>query len=235
MDNYDYRLRTWIKHELAARKIQRNYRQWRQSIHLKRRIKIGAKQRLRCFEDVLSSGESKSTTAASASFQAVLNQTATFDQKCHFWRLVIDLRRSHLNESTDMLIRALIEADGELSRAIVLLGNKEFTMQNTQLLPQHIKAIFLPSVGPFEYKQTSQDFQFMKNVMASTSRGISMAPGSPEKKGRNLDMIRSLRNKHLQVKKQELMDIFTKTIEKAYFTPTQKALAGQRLSSRPKG
>lgn len=234
--DFDVRLKQWIRYELAARKIQRNYRQWRQYYYTYRRIKINSLKRLNRSYD-LSYKYSKVDRSRHVldNFQAVIQQNATFDNKCAFWRKLIDLKKAFPDRHADVIIRAMIEANGDMTRSTILLGSKEFLMQNSQSLPSAVKSVFIPFVGPFNQQASNYDAKFIKTLFVSTNKfgnssASSMGPSSPDKRGRNTDFIRSLRNQHVQRKKQELMDTFMRVIEKSYFyaPPNGKPPAGLR-------
>lgn len=63
------------------------------------------------------------------SWRHIIDGSASFEDKMATWRNVIELRRGHRDLSTDVCLKALIETHGELSRAIPLLGSKDFTIQ----------------------------------------------------------------------------------------------------------
>ena len=63
------------------------------------------------------------------SWRHILDGSANFEDKMAVWRNVIELRRCHRELSTDVCLKALVETHGELSRAIPLLGSKDFTIQ----------------------------------------------------------------------------------------------------------
>lgn len=237
--DFDVRLKQWIRYELAARKIQRNYRQWRQYFYTYRRIKLNSLKRLNRSYD-LSYKYSKVDRSRQAldNFQAVIQQTATFDNKCAFWRKLIDLKKSFPDRNTDNIIRAMIEANGDMSRSMILLGSKEFLMQNSQSLPSTVKSVFIPFVGPFNQQASNYDAKFTKTLFSSTNKfadtSTPVGPSTPDKRGRNTEFIRSLRNQHVQRKKQDLMDTFMRVIEKSYFytPPNGKPPVGLRSTHK---
>jgi hypothetical protein len=229
------RLRNWIRYELAARKIQRNFRQWRKYVYFHRHMKLNAIRRLQRNIGV----SSIQTSSIFHSFKAVMQQTADNQDKFVFWRQVIDLRRSFPDFTPDLLIKALMEAKGDINRAQTLLGNKEFYMQNHEPpLPSTVRAMCIPTVGPFDtLKPSPYDIKFVKALIESTNKytativtnqtnaemfetgefNIDQQVQQQQQKSRNIDFIRSLRNQHLQKRKQELMGIFSKVLEKSLF------------------
>ncbi len=118
MDNFDLRLRKWIRYELACRKIQRCFRQWCMHRMLYRRIKLNGMKRLNRSYDISDSkGKIDISKQSTDNFQAILKQTANFQSKCAFWMKVIDLKRMFPEKSADLLLRSLIESQGDINRA----------------------------------------------------------------------------------------------------------------------
>lgn len=158
-------------------------------------------------------------------FQRILKQSADFDSKCAMWMRIVDLKRMFPDKSTDMILRAMIEAQGDTNRAQVLLGSNEFIFQNIQPLPSSVRGIFIPHIGPFEQQASKYDVQFTKLLMANTHRyantittkSFEIDGEASVKQSRNADIIRSLRSQYIQQRKQELMDKFLKVVDKAYF------------------
>jgi hypothetical protein len=242
--NFDIRLRQWIRYELAARKIQRRYRQWRMYWMLYRRIKLNGMKRLNRSYDISDrTGRIHNPRIAVDNFQSILKQSANFNDKCSFWMKVIDLKRTFPDKSTDILLRSLIEANGDSNRAQILLGSSDFIFQNNQPLPSSVRSIFVPHVGPFEQQPSKYDLKFTKLLLISTNRLANVISpeydeprGSPEasmRYTRNMDLIRSLRGQHVQQRKQELMDTFMKIVDRGYFGQ-QKGKLPATATVRPK-
>lgn len=225
MDNFDLRLRKWIRYELACRKIQRCFRQWCMHRMLYRRIKLNGMKRLNRSYDISDSkGKIDISKQSTDNFQAILKQTANFQSKCAFWMKVIDLKRMFPEKSADLLLRSLIESQGDINRAQILLGSSDFVFQNAQPLPGSVRAIFVPQIGPFEQQSSKYDIKFTKLLLLSTHRfAKSSMPsdvndtGTSQRQSKNSDLIRSLRTQFIQQQKQDLINTFLKVIEKSYF------------------
>lgn len=198
------RVKLWIKYELAARKIQRNYRRYyttrSNGLEAQRlKIKLKSLQRLnRAFDlPYLMSGghgkdaaklntsapsNSKATTSIAGALQAIIEHSDNKEDKFFLWRTIIDLRRNNPTLSVDLLIKALMEAHGDLSRASLIMSNREFLAQNKTPMPNSIKNLLLPSIGPLNSENAVlplfSDPPLQKNVaFASTQNNSSMPTG----------------------------------------------------------
>lgn len=188
------KLRNWVQFQIAASVIQRNYRSWRLRRHVRSSIA------LRCSEPVLIRYHNNNSPSLPESFRNIINGTATFEESMIFWRAAIELRRAHSIHSTDMIIKALLESQGDLARAIILLGSKDFVTKNEKSgIPQKLRNIFLPHISKFaksaaspefiynssfynSLKVNEQSFPFIPNTMNSTYYGgitkdIQISPG----------------------------------------------------------
>eukprot|EP01033_Poteriospumella_lacustris_P017424 gene17424-12459_t len=193
---------------------------------ISRRIRLNSLKRLNRSYDISDRrGRIDSSKQNFDDFQRILKQSADFDSKCSMWMRIVDLKRMFPDKTTDLILRAMIEAQGDTSRAQVLLGSNEFIFQNIQPLPGSVRGIFIPHVGPFEQHASKYDVQFTKLLMANThryastitSKSLEVEGEASFKQSRNADVIRSLRSQYIQQRKQELMDKFLKVVDKAYF------------------
>ncbi len=63
------------------------------------------------------------------SFQSILQENANIYHKFYFWRMVIDLRYNFPYLPTELLIKALIDAKGDVTRANHMLSNEDYCLQ----------------------------------------------------------------------------------------------------------
>lgn len=113
-----YFLKRWERYNLAAYKIQRLYRTW----------KIIQFTRNKNRNNLLH--VSKKSMNPSKCWGNVMENKGTHAEKMAIWRNVVELRRAHRQSSTELCIKALIQTQGELSKAITLLGSSEFGFQS---------------------------------------------------------------------------------------------------------
>jgi hypothetical protein len=116
-------LRRWEKYNLAAYRIQRAFRSHQlQSIH---------KENLKNKKSKLKIGPlgNKSINPIK-SWISVMENKGTHEEKMSVWRNIVELRRAHRRSSTELCIKALIQSQGELGKAITLLGSTEFSFQS---------------------------------------------------------------------------------------------------------
>ncbi len=59
----------------------------------------------------------------------VLDNKGTHSQKMIIWRNAIELRRAYREYSTEVCLKALVSANGDLTKAITLLGGRDFGYQ----------------------------------------------------------------------------------------------------------
>jgi hypothetical protein len=115
-----YLLQRWETYNLAALKIQEAYRRWKMTHLTRRRIKnkIGNKN--------------KTTVPGNSAkcWANVMENKGTHSEKMAMWRNIVELRRAHRQSSTELCIKALVQTQGELSKAITLLGSSEFGFQS---------------------------------------------------------------------------------------------------------
>lgn len=135
---FDIRIYLWTQYEIAARKIQRQFRCWNVSRHFRRSYTRK--------KWIIAAQPKKAKRSLEQSFREVIQGTSDFDDNMAFWRGIIELRRAHSSHSTDTAIRALIEAKGDLNRAISLLGTKDFVQLNSANIAMKLRKLLLPNV-----------------------------------------------------------------------------------------
>lgn len=187
----------WVIQSLAAMKIQRSYRKWRVwvSYHQKR---LG-----QCHDIGQRSPTSKHFHSLQSCFHEVISEKASFEQKMTVWRGVIDLRRLNLSCSSDIVIKALIEAEGEFNRANAFLSSKEFLRKHSADLPSRIRILFLPLISESNSGIKSTSLHLESN----NENGKSIS-------GR-VQRIRSLRQ---QLQRDELMEAVDFVVSSSYFS-----------------
>lgn len=163
-------------------------------------------------------------------FRSIISEDGTFEDKMAFWRGAIELRRAHKIHSTDLIVRSLIDSEGELSRAIVLMGTKDYALLNKAELPMKLRRIFMPKVD------VSNAHSEYRNLMISSLRR-TLSNTSPTLEGQlnegnngrqnNVNVIRALRGiKGKQIVYQqdraelraELFSILNSVVERSYFS-----------------
>lgn len=168
----------WIRYELAALKIQRLFRKYRSRFINQRNFKLYAMQSLGRYalshpryahsstylamNQQQQQASSMTTSSMSAIAQAmtcfhkIIQQMASFEEKIYFWRVIQDLKHAFPDLSADILLKALLEAQGDYSKAQVLLTDKDYILlQGKTPLPSQVRMMFLPTIGPWEYQYTS--------------------------------------------------------------------------------
>lgn len=220
----DLRVQWWVQYEIAARKIQRAFRCWNSARHFRRsysrkmKIELASKPVFPTLED---------------SFRNVIAEDASFDNKMTVWRAAIELRRAHKAHSTDLILRALIDSGGDLSRAIVLMGTKDYALLNKGELPSKLRRIFLPKL---ETQTISVENPFQPMLMASLRKTMNLNhicddDNNPMNnisfKQNSVNIIRSLRGlKGKQIvyeqsreeKRAELFLILNTVVERAFMS-----------------
>eukprot|EP01036_Dinobryon_divergens_P023514 gene23514-31865_t len=123
------------------------------------------------------------------------------------WRAVLDLRRLHSKLSVDILIKALIEAEGEFNRANILLGSKEFRSKNAAELPVIVRNLFLPlSSSPID---------------SSTTMGRKNTESRSASSSGRMKLLRALREQQRIIKRDELVHAVDYIVSSSYFSASK--------------
>jgi hypothetical protein len=79
--------------------------------------------------------------------QTILAGAGSFNEKIMIWRNVVELRRSFRDVSPEVCLKALLNANGDMSRALAQLGSKDFSFyaENKTSLSPELKAALNPS------------------------------------------------------------------------------------------
>lgn len=111
----------------------------------------------------------KAIDKSSSNWEKVLNNKGTHSEKMIVWRNVIELRRSFREYTTDMCLKALARTNGDLTKAIPLLGSKDFAYQAQYgpPLPEEMKDALNPYTKVFLTEDSIE--KIMKNTRSMSS------------------------------------------------------------------
>jgi len=211
----------WVQYELAARKIQRQFRCWNTARHFRRNYSRKLK---------IESQHNSTFPGTEDSFRNIISEEYSFEDKMALWRGAIELRRAHKVHNTDLIVRALIESAGEIGRATVLLGTREFAMVHKQEIPAKLRRMFMPKMVTTA-KQPSAHHELMMSSLRKTLNlnefnGEVLDTGGTTRLN-NINLIRTLRGtKGKQITYQqdreeqrlELFSILNSTLDRSYFS-----------------
>jgi len=97
-------------------------------------------------------------------WKRLLSGDATFQEKTDMWRSIVELRRAY-GYSTDLCVKALLHANGDLTRALSIIGNQEFNFRyGSDKLPTEIYTMFLPTIAKTVTTQKNH------NISSSSSK-----------------------------------------------------------------
>ena len=197
----------WAIQSFAAMKIQQVYRNWRiwRTYYL---IKINRSIRSSSCRQTFA----RTLQPLNVCFESVISRNASTEQKMVVWRSVIDLRRLHSKLSVDIIIKALIEAEGEFNRANILLGSKDFRCKNAAELPIIVRNLFLPlACRP------------ILNVTSSATTGrrstesMKGTTSSSSSSGR-MKFLKALREQQRMIKRDDLVNAVDQIVSSSYFS-----------------
>jgi hypothetical protein len=157
------RLNIWIRYNQAAFIIQWAYRNWKNACQMRALpLRAAYIANMTATANAANNNNAKAhrSVASTASSvedltQKIVRNRATYEEIMTIWRQVIELRKSYSGCSTDVLLKAMIEAQSDVNRAMVLCGNVEFVLRNDPDLPKHIRTQFLPIGKHVVSKQTT--------------------------------------------------------------------------------
>ena len=197
----------WINKTLSAIRIQKCFRNWKVRlayISSKYSVPFKSKQQQSCGQGL----------KLSDCFQNTISNTATLEEKMLVWRSIIELRRSHKANSTDTIIKGIIEAEGDLQRSAVLLGTKEFYQKQKSDLPNKLRKLFLPL-----YLSPKISDDLLQNGWMDYSYSINERSNeNPTTSNSRISLIRSLREKQKLLKKKKLFDSLNTALNTSYFS-----------------
>lgn len=165
------------------------------------------------------------------SFRNIISEECSFDDKMAFWRGAIELRRAHKAHNTDLIVRSMIDSTGELSRAIVLMGTKDYTILNKAEIPMKLRRIFLPKIGGNLQHSEYRDLM-MSSLRRTMNNNTLCTSDNQYNDGSNLrqnnvNIIRALRGikgkqivyeQDRQQLRAELFSILNTVVERSYFS-----------------
>ena len=144
-----FRLLRYERYQTAALTIQWAYRSYRVMALTKRHVtsssSLDASKKL---NDSMLPGVAESKER----WKRLLAGTGTFEDKTDLWRHIIEIRRAY-SYSTDICIKALLHAEGDVSRALTIVGNAEFNFRyGSDVLPPDMYAMFFPTISRSDKK-----------------------------------------------------------------------------------
>jgi hypothetical protein len=226
--------RQWLRYFLAAKQIQACFRNWKSTRHWrvyrhailnhrrlqKNRAISNSKATVVCsshegfqvFHPSNYASSSVHKTDLITSFQKILEERGSFEDRMGLWRAIIDLRRAYFaGKKTDLILRALMEAKGDYQRAYTLLGMQEFYESHGSPLPIKLRNLFLPS---FDKTPASEVLRLLVNSDDCRESTVTSTSTS----GHGLDLIRALRDRARVLKRLELLEIFNEAVSSSYFS-----------------
>ena len=136
------------------------------------------------------------------SSSSILRQQYLSD-KFQFWRNVFELKRHHPNYPNEVLMKALIECQGDLTKAQVLIDNPEFILLQQQLLKDghpiiqlnpSMKQLFFPFHDQY-HQILQQQHQTSSDPFLFSNAPITYEAEQEEGPSHHLSTVRSLRRR----------------------------------------
>jgi hypothetical protein len=133
----------------------------------------------------------------SLNFKKCLRNRADFDEKMSVWRAVVELRRGHYGQDTHICLKAMLEAQGDVARAMVLMGDQTYHLKNEGPVALHLQQMFLPFLKEEEFKILSKRAAASPNkkgtgaglrTVQSLRASASVMPGDDEEESGGLDL-----------------------------------------------
>lgn len=166
---------------------------------------------------------------STGNWEKVLNDKGSPSEKMVIWRNVIELRRAYREYSTEVCLKALVKTNGDLTKAIPLLGSRDFGYQAQYgaPLPEDIK----DSLNPY-----SRSY-FTEESIEKMSKNRSMSSGS-RRAHRHLQESLHTRSAHFISPAYDLENI----VRQSYFSKNcvqphasvKKTLQGRPKTAAPK-
>lgn len=214
----DMRVWWWVQYELSATKIQRAFRSWNYARQFRRNYSRKLK---------ILSGTTSNVPNLEESFRNIVSEDSTFDNKMCFWRAAVELRRAHKVHRTDLIIRALIDSGGDQSRAVVLLGTKDYAFLNKADVPMKLRRMFLPSMDS-RTDTVDPCRPLMAESLRNMTRGVNEDGGDTFGGRQNsVNIIRALRGakgkqivyeKSREQRRAELFSILNSVVERSFLS-----------------
>ena len=223
----------WTRFETAATMIQHAYRRWhdekRIDAAIVKKLEPGRKvfrrckrnapllQRLKLKKDV------DNQPPTSVLFHKCLRGVSNHDNKMAIWRAILELRRGHPTWSTHTAFKAMIEARGDITRALTLMSDETFALKNEGDVPMQLQLLFIPSLPNVTPTAPSKGDPGTPAagpratspiaITTSTSAG-SMHTQFP---GTGLAGLRSMRGQRVSMQRPNALD-FSQLLVRSYFS-----------------
>lgn len=136
------RIMRYEKYQSAALTIQWAYRAYRVIELSRRRTAVGGDL---CTGKMVVGAQTINVENRER-WKRLLAGEASFQEKTDMWRNIVELRRAH-GYSTDVCVKALLHSDGDLTRAISIIGNPDFNFRyGSDKLPNEVYSMFFPTI-----------------------------------------------------------------------------------------
>ena len=150
----EYRCYSHFLNFFSDKALQKAFRTWKMLQFTRKRYKRVTKKKL---------------DKSSGNWEKVLSNQGTHAEKMIIWRNVIELRRGFPEYTSEMCLKALITTNGDLTKAVPLLGSLDFAYQAQYGPP--IAEDIKESINP--YTKTYLSEESMEKMMMRNSRGVS--------------------------------------------------------------
>jgi hypothetical protein len=121
------------------------------------------------------------------------SNTAQYQDKRAMWHKAIEMRRAHGRHDTDMILKSLLQAKSDTSRALTLVGNIEFSVRNDMELSQKTRLQLLPIDLPARH--ASNDSGNVSRDLDLESVPHNASYDGNEVSHKAVDMVRMLRER----------------------------------------
>ncbi len=188
----------WERFQRAAYVIQHKYRTYRLQDAFRKAIHRRLESRRKKNLIILKNQRRDDTDSKSKNIiENIFSIRASFEDKLAFWRKAVELRRAHNQYPTDVIMKSLIAAKGELNRGLVLIGNVDFALRQLSDLPSKVRKTLLPIEPGFE------DDAFGTNTFNHTLLSNSISSTLSQHGNTQVDVIRALKLRQEIQKKEE--------------------------------
>ena len=133
---YEVKVFRYYRWQHAAQVIQIAYRRYRLLL-IVNKAKVTKK-------NTLKQKKTEVIQLSSSLLKHIHNSHGSYEEKMTFWRSVLELRRAHGTYDTEVLIKAIVAAKGDLNRALVLMGNEQFALMQLADFAPRKKELYLP-------------------------------------------------------------------------------------------
>lgn len=223
----------WSRFESAAVTIQHAYRRWRDEKRIDaaqvrvldrkvfRRCKRNSPQvhRLKLKKDL------ENQPPTSVLFHKCLRGVSTHDGKMAIWRAILELRRGHPHWSTHVAFKAMIEARGDLTRALTLMSDETYALKNEGDVPMQLQLLFVPSlpgVTPVAPSKSGSDATTPGRAVSPIGLTTSLSAAatstqSTQFAGAGLAGLRSMQGQRAALQRNNALD-FSQLLIRSFFS-----------------